>query len=128
MQRIKQFIISGLVALTLGFGLAPALVPGTALALDPKSEVCNSIGSSTDCSATTGLDVGNVLRAVISLLSLLVGVIAVIMIIISGLRYITSGGDSSKTASAKSTLIYSIVGLVVAVLAGVIVRYVLAKV
>ena len=59
---------------------------------------------------------------------LVVGVIAVIMIIIGGLRYITSGGDSNNTKGAKDTILYAIIGLVVVAMAQVIVKFVLNKV
>jgi len=61
-------------------------------------------------------------------LSVIVGVAAVIMIILSGLRYITSGGDASKVGAAKSSLIYALIGLVIVALAQVIVHFVFAKV
>jgi hypothetical protein len=50
------------------------------------------------------------------------------MIIWGGLRYITSGGDSAKITSAKNTIIYALIGLVVVALAQFIVKFVLAKV
>ena len=50
--------------------------------------------------------------------------IAVLMIVISGIMYITSGGDSTRTETAKKMLTYSVAGLAVALLAYVIVRVV----
>ena len=64
---------------------------------------------------TTVLD--NVSKFVISLIAGL----AVLMIVASGIMYITAGGDSSKAEKAKEWLIASIVGLVIALLAFVIV-------
>ena len=58
---------------------------------------------------------------------MIVGVVAVIMIIIGGLKYITSSGDSNNVSSAKNTILYAIIGLVVVVLAQVIVRFVVTK-
>jgi hypothetical protein len=49
------------------------------------------------------------------------------MIIIGGFRYITSGGDSGSVSSAKNTVLYAIVGLIIVALAQVIVRFVLSK-
>jgi len=49
------------------------------------------------------------------------------MIIIGGFKYVTSGGDSTKISSAKSTIFYALIGLVVVALAQVIVRLVLTK-
>jgi hypothetical protein len=50
------------------------------------------------------------------------------MIIIGGLKYITSGGDSSNVTGAKNTILYAVVGLVVVAMAQFIVRFVLTKV
>ncbi len=53
------------------------------------------------------------------------GIIAIICIIISGIYYVTSNGDPGKVAKAKNGLLYSVIGLVIAVLAAVIVNTVL---
>ena len=85
----------------------------------PKDQVLVGAGQTgADCK---GLQVNNTIDAAVRILSTIVGVAAVIMIIISGLKYVTSGGDSGKTASAKSTLIYSLIGLAIAALAPVLV-------
>ncbi|MBX4197631.1 pilin [Candidatus Saccharibacteria bacterium] len=55
------------------------------------------------------------------------GVIAVIMIIVGGFRYITSGGNPESTKSARNTILYAIIGLVVVALAQIIVRFVLSS-
>ena len=72
--------------------------------------------------------VNGIIRLVINIFSLIVGVIAVIMIIIGGLKYITSGGDSGNVTGAKNTILYAIIGLVIVALAQIIVRFVLQKV
>lgn len=81
---------------------------------------CNSPGAQNDLNALA--------TKVVNILSVIVGIIAVIMIIFGGFRYITSGGDSSNVSSAKNTLIYAIVGLVIVALAQFIVHFVLASV
>ena len=70
----------------------------------------------------------NLIRKVINLLSLVVGVVAVIMIIIGGLRYITSGGSDTGVTSAKNTILYAIIGLIIVALAQLLVRFVLRQV
>ena len=62
---------------------------------------------------------------VVNIFSIIVGIIAVIMIIYGGFKYITSGGDSGNVSGAKNTLIYAIVGLIIVALAQFIVRFVL---
>jgi len=56
-----------------------------------------------------------------------VGILAVVMVIIGGVKYTTSGGDQSAVTSAKNTIMYSIVGLVVAILAYAIVNFVIER-
>lgn len=53
------------------------------------------------------------------------GVISVVMLIWGGIRYIMSGGDSKKITDAKNTILYAIIGLIIAVLAFAIVNFVL---
>jgi hypothetical protein len=67
----------------------------------------------------------NVVRDAINILSVVVGVVAVFLIIFAGFRYITSSGDAARVATAKNALIYAIVGLIIAALAQIIVRFVL---
>ncbi len=72
--------------------------------------------------------VNTIITTVINIFSLVVGVISVVMIIIGGLKYITSGGDSGNVSGAKNTILYAIIGLVVVALSQVIVRFVLQRV
>ncbi|CAN5657844.1 hypothetical protein BH23PAT2_BH23PAT2_06000 [soil metagenome] len=72
--------------------------------------------------------VNGIIATVINVFSLVVGVISVIMIIIGGLKYITSGGDAGNVTGAKNTILYAVIGLVVVALAQIIVRFVLDKV
>ena len=67
---------------------------------------------------------GGLIKTVVNVLLWAVGILSVIMIIFSGFRYITSAGDASKTKSAQSTLTYSVVGLIVAIMAYAIVNMV----
>ncbi|HYH36178.1 MAG TPA: hypothetical protein VD706_01620, partial [Candidatus Saccharimonadales bacterium] len=69
--------------------------------------------------------VNNLFQTVIQILSIIVGFASVVVIIYSGFKYITSGGEQGKVANAKSTLLYALAGLAVAALAQVLVRFVL---
>ena len=57
-----------------------------------------------------------------------VGFIAVVMIIIGGISYTTSAGDSARVKKAKDTILYGVIGLVIALLAFAIVNFVLTSV
>ena len=104
--------------------IAPLALPGV-VAADAKEEIIKGVDF-TGPASTTSLD--SVISTAINLISLVVGVIAVIMVIIGGLKYITSNGDANSISSAKTTIIYALVGLVVVAVAQVIVRFVLAKI
>lgn len=68
---------------------------------------------------------GDQIKIVISILMFILGAIAVVMIIIGGIRYTTSNGDSASIKSAKDTILYSVIGLIVAILSYAIVNFVL---
>ncbi len=82
-------------------------------------------GQNCSLQNTGQTDLQSILTRAVNIFSLIVGVIAVIMIIVGGLKYITSGGDSGNVSSAKNTIIYAIVGLIIVALAQFIVRFVL---
>lgn len=67
--------------------------------------------------------VKNIINAVLYI----VGILAVVMVIIGGVQYTTSGGDQAAVTKAKNTILYGIVGLVIAILAYAIVNFVIGK-
>lgn len=123
MKYIRTLIISALVLLSSAFVVFPAVSYA-----DAKADVCASIGGcNTNANQNNGVNVTRVIKVVINVFSAIVGVVAVIMIIVAGLRFITSAGDASNIAKARSTILYAIVGLVVVALAQVIVHFALAQ-
>lgn len=62
-----------------------------------------------------------------NVLLFIIGAIAVIMVVIGGLRYVISGGDSNQVSAAKNTILYAIVGIVVAILAYAAVNFVISS-
>lgn len=124
MKRIKQYIVAALVALS----FSAAVVPVAIVHADASTQTaCNAISNGNGCKST-GPDITSIVRVAVNILSILVGVAAVIMIIIGGLKYITSNGDSNAISSAKNTIIYAIVGLVIVATAQFIVQFVLNKI
>jgi hypothetical protein len=75
-----------------------------------------------------GRDVNTIVRTIINVIVYIVGLLAVIMIIYGGILYTTSAGDPGKVKKAKDTILYGIVGLVIAVLAFAIVNFILGAV
>jgi hypothetical protein len=68
---------------------------------------------------------GGFFTTAVNILLFLIGAVAVIMIIFGGFRYVISGGDSSAVTSAKNTILYAIIGLIIAALAYAIIDFVL---
>jgi len=129
-KKLRNIVVSLAAAAAL---LVPALAVSPALALSNLQGglTCGSnfdISGTTSCTPNgTTTDFNKLLTTIINIFSAIVGVIAVIMIIVGGLRYITSGGDSNKVGTAKQTLMYAIIGLVIVALAQLIVHFVLAQ-
>ena len=67
---------------------------------------------------------GNIVQNVLTFMYWIVGIVAVIMIIVSGIMYTTSGGDPAKVKKAKDALTVAVIGLIIALLAAVIVNWV----
>jgi hypothetical protein len=127
---MKRFLIlSGLVAvLVLGFVLVP--VHSTNVFADAQSDICNGIGAASGgsgCATTSGPSLSTIIATIVNILSLIVGIASVIMIMVGGFQYVTSGGDSGKIASGKNTVIYAIVGLLIVAFSQAIVQFVLHK-
>lgn len=130
-QRIRNALLSlGLFSLV----AAPIALPAVAYA-DATTQINNGLQCGANLTPNrdsgcgtedpSGFDLGSIMRTIINILSVIVGFVAVIMIIIGGVRYITSGGDSSNISAAKNTIIYAIIGLIIVALAQVIVHFVL---
>jgi hypothetical protein len=86
---------------------------------DPGSKSCKKINESATNTANS------IVADTVNLLSAIVGVLAVIMIIYAGFRYVTSGGSDEAVKGAKNTILYAIIGLVVVALAQIIVHFVI---
>ena len=67
---------------------------------------------------------GSIFERISSMLLFLIGVLSVIMLIIGGFKYVLSGGNKDAVASAKNTILYAIIGLIVALLAYAVIRFV----
>ncbi len=130
--KAKRYV---LVAMVLVVGIVAMVSPLTpvAYAVDPKSAACEGVKlTGGDCdlnsAGATNAKVNSTVSLVVDILSWVVGITAVIMIIIGGFKYITSQGDSNNVNSAKNTILYAVVGLVIVAFAQIIVKFVLTKI
>jgi Type IV secretion system pilin len=134
MNKLKLFFIA--IRATLGF---VPLMSSVALAADSaggavtcganqKIDISATGGCATVGDSSADAKINSTMTLVIRIFQIVVGLISVIMIIFGGLKYVTSGGEAAGIGSAKNTIIYALIGIVVVVLAQVIVQFVLNRV
>ena len=124
-----KYITRTLLSLLAVAGIVLMLQPQSVHAIDAFEQGCEATPNSAICKeAKNGeTETSGLIQTVIETLIYIVGVISVIMIIVGGIRYTLSNGDSSKVTSAKNTVLYAVIGLVVAILAFAIVNFVIAQ-
>ena len=86
---------------------------------------CSSNSDTAVCKSK-GDKVDNTVKNITNLILWALGVVSVIMLVIGGFKYVTSNGDSNSIQSAKNTILYAVIGLVVAILGQVIITYVIS--
>jgi len=121
---MKKFKLAVL-AFAMLIGVA-AFTPSYNVSADAKTEVTEGfkVAGGDPAKDTLNLKVASV----VSVLMFILGALSVIMIIVGGIRYTVSNGDSSRVKAAKDTVTYAVVGLVVAILAYAIVNFVIKNV
>lgn len=123
MKRFVQLTLASIFAIV---GLYSFHVVAPAYAVDVISNSCNAGGEGSPlCDSAGGDQLPEMIKNVVNLLLAVLGFVAVIMIIIGGIRYATSNGDANQTKAAKDTVLYAVIGLIVAILAYAIVNFVL---
>ncbi|MDX2776378.1 pilin [Streptomyces caniscabiei] len=115
-------IAAALITLTAIVGVA-SFVPSPTVNAAPVDEIQRGVNASGGDEETNTL--GARFEDIVNVMLYILGAIAVIMIVIGGIRYATSGGDSSSIKGAKDTILYAVIGLIVAILAYAIVNFVL---
>lgn len=122
MKKWKQLVVM----LGLIVGVGAVALPAPAQAINVFSGCSGQASDSKSvCGAAKTDNATHMARTVINIMLTILGIVAVIMIVIGGMRYVLSGGDASAVTSAKNTILYSVIGLVVAVLAFAIVNFVI---
>ena len=133
-MKISNKIKVAALALAMMFGaVASAALPTYASVTCPNGKVLNGSGKTlADCdqissNANNKNDLMSRINTIINVVIGFVGLVAVVVIILGGISYTTSAGDTGKVKKAKDTILYGIIGLVVAVLAFAIVNFVLGN-
>lgn len=130
-MKVLQIIKKAALGLMLVAGLAlpVALQTGSvadAASTNVKNQVCSGVtgaGSPQTCGDKNQL--GKFIQSAVNILLFVIGAVAVVMVVIGGIRYVTSGGDQSQVTGAKNTILYAVVGIVVAAMAYAIVNFVI---
>jgi hypothetical protein len=129
MSLFRSIVVS--LMMMLGLVGLPITSADTAFAAN-KAEVCKGVaavgGQNTCNDPSVGNGLGEFLEKIINILLFIIGAIAVLMIIIGGIRYVLSAGDQNAVTGAKNTILYAVVGLVVAIMAYAIVNFVLKSI
>lgn len=124
---IKKSLQAMLIVPVLALGVslvAPAMQSTDVAAFDQSITDGASAAQGKDQSSELFGD-GGIFMTITNVLLFIIGAISVIMLIIGGIRYVVSAGDSTAVTGAKNTILYAIVGIVVALLAYAVVNFVL---
>jgi len=137
MKVLTKKTLTGFVA-AFAFALVAVFTPLTPSASAQAEPVCEddtyTLSNGIDCAK--GADTpttlfggeGSIFTTVVNVLLFVIGAISVIMLIYGGIRYTTSAGDSGAVTSAKNTIMYAIIGLIIAFLAFAVVNWVLGAI
>lgn len=130
-KKVLGYFLGGLVAFAL---VVPALHGHTALAAGALNQNDYFGGGNTtgdSFASTAGLSAGDLPTTVASLIRVILGVlgiVAVVIILIGGFKWMTSGGNDDKVKSARKVMTSGIIGLVIVLSAFAIAQFVLSSV
>lgn len=125
---MKRFIIA--LMMLAGLVAAPLAASDTASAVEVFDACTGGSADTTVCKGKDDKVLGpdGLLTNVINLLLFIIGIVSLIMIIVGGFKYTTSTGDSSQLSNAKDTILYALVGLVIAIMSFAIVNWVVGRI
>lgn len=130
-QKIQRFASKLMLVPILAVGVSGMIAVGVSAQDcsfnqdDPLKAGQNCSKNQSQPSSIDGED--GVFKTITNVLLFLIGAISVIMIIWGGIQYVTSSGDSTRVQNAKNTILYSVVGLIVAILAFAVTNFVITS-
>lgn len=115
--------------LSLGVAAPAPVFAGDATATNPCDTISSGISQGADCAKPTSapgqlFGPQSIFVTITNIMLFIIGAIAVVMLIVGGIRYVVSAGDQNAVTSAKNTILYAIIGIVVAFLAYAAVNFV----
>lgn len=135
-KSIGALLVIPAMVLSLGVAVQPAFAADSGCSgggLSLAGGACSAQGTDQQGSASCLFDTGNgqcstpLFKQVTNVLLYIIGAISVIMLVIGGVRYTISGGDQKNVEAAKNTILYAIVGIIVAILAYAVVNFVIGN-
>lgn len=120
-RSLKFLAVIGMLAFSF------AVLGDAPLAFAQKDDVCEGVQLAGGGCNGGDAEVSGLAQTIINILSLIAGIAAVIVIIISGLRMIIANGESDTIKTARNGILYAIIGLVIIAFAQIIVRFVLGR-
>ena len=122
MKLSTKIAVIGLVAASVAFAISPEVQAVTCTTgTNCMEQGLNSVNSGSKT------DVGGLIKSIVNALLFVLGAISVVMIVMGGIKYTTSNGDSNQVTSAKNTIMYAVIGLIVAIMAYSIVNFVIQR-
>ena len=125
MKKVSVILASLLALPVIAFGVTTLTADSASAQLDLESGINSAKGTGTPDNVTED---DGLIKKVVNLLLWAIGIISVIMIIIGGIRYAISNGDSNQVTAAKNTIMYAVIGLVIAIFAYAIVNFVFVQI
>ena len=125
MKKVSVILASLLALPVIAFGVTTLTADSASAQLDLESGINSAKGTGAPDNVTED---DGLIKKVVNLLLWAIGIISVIMIIIGGIRYATSNGDSNQVTAAKNTIMYAVIGLVIAIFAYAIVNFVFVQI
>jgi hypothetical protein len=122
MKKVSVILASLLALPVIAFGVTTLVADSASAQLNLESGINSAKGTGAPDNVTED---DGLIKKVVNLLLWAIGIVSVIMIIIGGIRYATSNGDSNQVSAAKNTIMYAVIGLVIAIFAYAIVNFVL---
>ena len=109
------------------------MVPTVALTVAPSVSAQYNLSGGTTAAKADGMkdevgDANSLVKNIVNIILWVVGIMSVIMMVWGGIKYTTSAGDSNKVSSAKNTIIYAVIGLIVSIMAYAIVNFVINQI
>ncbi len=133
MIKISLLSLLAFIFLSMPYQIQNTYSPKLAVDIFPTCNSSNPASNSVVCKDINTFNgqahktnpIITLIKAIMEIVSFIAGAAAIILIVVSALRFITSGGDPNSVSGAKSTLFNALIGLAVTLLAQIIIVFVL---